>query len=86
MPFLRRRIFRFTYGSFRHLVGLLGRGISPAPRPLPTQDSTNTQKRRHTSMPRAGFELAISTFEWPKTVLVLDRAAIEIGDYQITTF
>jgi hypothetical protein len=34
--FLRRRIFLFTYGSFRHLVGLLGLEISPAPRPLPT--------------------------------------------------
>jgi hypothetical protein len=32
--------FLFTYGSLRHLVGLLGRGISPAPRPLPTQDNT----------------------------------------------
>jgi hypothetical protein len=32
MPFLRSRIFLFfNYGSFRHLVGLLGRGISPAP-------------------------------------------------------
>jgi hypothetical protein len=73
----------FTYGSLRHLVGLLGRGISPAPRPLSTQDNTNTEKRRHTSMPRAEFEPAISTFERPKTVLALDRAAIETGVYQI---
>jgi hypothetical protein len=37
---LRRRNYFFTYGSLRYLVGLLGRGISPAPRPLPTQDNT----------------------------------------------
>jgi hypothetical protein len=30
-------------------------------------------------MPRAGFELAIPVFERPKTVHVLDRAAIETG-------
>jgi hypothetical protein len=39
--------FLFTYGSFRHLVGILGRGISPAPRPLPTQDNT-TQRNTDT--------------------------------------
>jgi hypothetical protein len=32
--------FLFTYGSLRHMIWLLGRGISPAPRPLPTQDNT----------------------------------------------
>jgi hypothetical protein len=32
---------------FRHLVRLLGRGISPAPRPLPTQDNT-TQRNTDT--------------------------------------
>jgi hypothetical protein len=31
-------------------------------------------------MPRAGFEPAIPMFERPKTVLVLDRAAIETGE------
>jgi hypothetical protein len=30
-------------------------------------------------MPRPGFEPAISMFERPKTVLALDRAAIETG-------
>jgi hypothetical protein len=30
-------------------------------------------------MPRAGFEHGISTFERPKTVLALERAAIETG-------
>jgi hypothetical protein len=50
MFFLRCRIFVFTYGSFRHLVGLLGRGISPAPRPLPTHDNT-TQRNTHIHAP-----------------------------------
>jgi hypothetical protein len=45
--FLRRQIFLFTYGSFKHLVGFLGRGISPAPRPVPTQDNT-TQRNTDT--------------------------------------
>jgi hypothetical protein len=39
----------------------------------------NTEKHRHTSMPRAGFENAIPMFERPKTVLALDRAAIGTG-------
>jgi hypothetical protein len=39
--------FLFTYGSLRHLIGVLGRGISPAPRPLPTQDNT-TQRNTDT--------------------------------------
>jgi hypothetical protein len=40
MPFSGVGFFLFTYESFRHLVGLLGRGISPAPSPLPTQGNT----------------------------------------------
>jgi hypothetical protein len=36
--------FFFTFGSFRHLVGLLGRGISPAPRSLPTHRTTQHRK------------------------------------------
>jgi hypothetical protein len=32
--------FFLLMDPFRHLVGLLGRGISPEPRPLPTQDNT----------------------------------------------
>jgi hypothetical protein len=39
-----------------------------------------TERRRQTSMPRAGFEPAIPMFERPKTVLGLDRAAIETGN------
>jgi hypothetical protein len=76
-------LFYLLMDPFRHLVGLLGWGISPAPRHLPTQDNTNKQKHRHTSMPRAGFETAIPMFEWPKTVLALDRVAIETGSLRI---
>jgi hypothetical protein len=32
--------------SYRQLVGLLGRVISPVARPLPIQDSTNTEETR----------------------------------------
>jgi hypothetical protein len=52
-------------------------GDQPDARPLPTQD--NTTQRRHTSIPRAGFELTIPVFERPKTVLALDRAATGTG-------
>jgi hypothetical protein len=39
--FFRRRIFSFLLmDPFRHLAGLLGWGISPAPRLLPTQHNT----------------------------------------------
>jgi len=33
---------------FRHLVGLLDQGISPAPRPLPTRRTTQTQRNADT--------------------------------------
>jgi len=39
----------------------------------------NTEKRGHTSMPRAEFEPAISLFEGLKTVRTLDRAVIGTG-------
>jgi hypothetical protein len=63
---------------FGHLVGLLGCGISPT-QGLYLHKSHNTEKRRHTSMPRAGFEPVIPVFERPKTVRALDRAAIGTG-------
>jgi hypothetical protein len=51
-PSLRRQIFLFTFGSFRHLVGLLGRGISPAPRPLPTHRTTqHRETQTHINAP-----------------------------------
>jgi hypothetical protein len=36
----------WNHGSYRQLVGLFGRVISPVARPLPTQDNTNTGERR----------------------------------------
>jgi len=43
----------------------------------------NTEKRGHTSMPRAGFEPTIPVFERSKTVRALDRAVIGTGRYKI---
>jgi hypothetical protein len=51
-------------------------GDQPDARPLPTH---NTEKRGHTSVPRAGFEPVIPVFERPKTVRALDRTAIGTG-------
>jgi hypothetical protein len=52
MPFQAKE-FLFTYGSFRHLVGLLGWGISPAPRPLPTHRTTqHRETQTHINAPR----------------------------------
>jgi hypothetical protein len=72
-----RLLFQF-FGSIRHLVGLVGGGS------VQRQASTytgqhNTERRRQTYMPRAGFEPVIPMFERPKTVLGLDRSAIETG-------
>jgi len=53
------------------LVGLLGRGISPTQGLYPHTGQHNTEKRRHTSMPRAGFEPATPVFERPKIVRAL---------------
>jgi hypothetical protein len=63
----------FTYGSFRHLVGLLGWGDQSSAKASTYTGQHNTERRRHTSMPRAGFEPAIPMFEWPKTVLALEQ-------------
>jgi hypothetical protein len=54
-------------------------GDQPVARPLPTRRTTQTQKRKQTSMPRVGFELTIPLFERAKTVHALDRAATVIG-------
>jgi hypothetical protein len=68
-----RLLFQFL-GSIRHLVGLLGGGISPAQGLC----QYNTERRRQTSMLRAGFEPAIPMFERPKTILALDRSALHL--------
>jgi hypothetical protein len=69
-----RLLFQFL-GSIRHLVGLLGGGGGSVQRKASTcTGQHNTEKRRHTSMPRA-----ISTFDQPKTVVASDFSAIETG-------
>jgi hypothetical protein len=70
---------------FRHLVGILvgGGDQSSAKASIYTQDKTYTEKRRHRSMPRVGFELAIPMLLRPKTVHALDRAAIETDRLEI---
>jgi hypothetical protein len=65
--------------SIRQLVGLLGRVIGLTQGLYLHTGQHNTEKRRHTSMPRTGFETAISILERPKTVFASDRSAIEIG-------
>jgi len=70
---------------FGHLVGLLGRGISPTQVLYLHRTTQHMKKRGHTSMPRAGFETAIPAFDWPKTVLALDRAAIGTGTFFYVT-
>jgi hypothetical protein len=62
-----------------HLVGLLGWGISSTKGLYRNTGQHNTETRRHTSMPRAGFQSAISMFKMSYTVLALDRLAIETG-------
>jgi hypothetical protein len=69
------------FSTHRHLVGLLGWGISPTQglyRHRTTQHNTKT--RRHTSMLRAGFEPAISMFKRSYTVPASDRSAIETDE------
>jgi len=63
---------------FGHLVGLLGRGISPT-QGVYLHGQHNTEKRAHTFMPRTGFELVIPVFERSKTVRALGCAAIGTG-------
>jgi hypothetical protein len=67
-----------NYGSYRLLVGILGRVISPIARPLLIQDSTNTEETR-TDMPLVGLEPTIPVFKRAKTFHTLDRAATLIG-------
>jgi hypothetical protein len=74
------RLFNFLI--YTQSVGLLGGGISPVARPLPTHRTTQTQNEHthtQTSMSSVAFEPTIPVFERAKTVNVLDRAATMIG-------
>jgi hypothetical protein len=73
------------FSIHRHLVGLLGWGISPTQSLYRNTGQHNTETRRHTSIPRAEIEPAISMFKRSWTVHALDRSAIETGRYLITS-
>jgi hypothetical protein len=62
-------------GSYSQSVGLLGRGIIPVARPLPTQDNTNTEEMR-------GFESTLPVFEKAKICHALDCAVAVITTYK----
>jgi hypothetical protein len=56
----------WNYGSYRQLVGLLRRVISPVARPLPTQDNTDTEETRtdiHASSGIRSHEPSVSAGE-----------------------
>jgi hypothetical protein len=79
-------LFRFrisfseTYESIWTVDRTPWTGDQPVARPLPKQDS-KTQKRGHTSMPRAGFEPTIPVFERSNTVHALNRATAGTGSF-----
>jgi hypothetical protein len=57
-----------TYESiFGHLIGILGRG-SARRKAITNTGQNNTERRGHTSMPRAEFEPTIPVFERLKTI------------------
>jgi hypothetical protein len=69
-----------TYESISgHLVGVLGRGIGPSQGLCLHTGQHNTEKCRHTSMPRAGFEPMIQVLECSEIVCALDRVTIGTG-------
>jgi hypothetical protein len=63
---------------FGHLVGLLGRWISPAQGLYLNRTIQHRETQTHIHAP-SRIEPAIPMFERSKTVLALDRAAIETG-------
>jgi len=73
-------LFRFRTSElvnlFGHLVGFLGRWISPT-QGFYLHSTTRHRKRGHTSILRAGFKPAIPLFERPKRVCASDRAATD---------
>jgi hypothetical protein len=75
-------LFRFRIWLLKYIFGYLVR--LPGWKICPSQGhhlhrQHNPERRRHTSMPRAGLEPTIPAFERSKTVRTLDRAAIGAG-------
>jgi energy-converting hydrogenase Eha subunit E len=66
----------WNYVSYRQLVGLLGRVISPVTRPGPTRQTP--KKCGQTFMPQVGVELTILMFEQAETFLALNRVTAVI--------
>jgi hypothetical protein len=62
---LGRLTYRRFIEIFRHMVGLLGRVISPSQTSTYTGQH-NTERRGQTSMPYAGFELTIPATNRPR--------------------
>jgi hypothetical protein len=77
-PFFRRRNFFLLMDPLDIWWDSLGGG-SVQRQGLSYTGQRNTEKHRHTSMSRAGFETAIPMFKRPTTVLTLDSAAIDTG-------
>jgi hypothetical protein len=59
LPFSRYKIL-----VCRHLVRLLGCGISSSQGQYPCRTTQTQKKHRHTSMPRMGFKPSILMCEW----------------------
>jgi hypothetical protein len=79
MPFLKLRIFSFYLWILQTFGRTPWAGDQSSAKASTYTGQHNTEKHRHISMTRPGFEPAIPVFERPKTVLALDRAAIETG-------
>jgi hypothetical protein len=71
----------WNYGSYRQLVGLLGRQIGC----VAERHNTNTEDTQ-TSMPRVVFEPTIQVLERAKKFHALDRAANVIGAFTFAGF
>jgi hypothetical protein len=74
-----KRFVSLQFLNLRHLVGLLGRVISPSQGHYLAQTQN---KHKQTTMPRVGFELTIPAFELAKTFHALDRAANNLLTYR----
>jgi hypothetical protein len=73
----------WNYGSYRQLVGLLGRVISPIARPLPTQHKMNTEETRTDSHATNGIRIHDPSVWRGEDISCLDLAATVIGREEV---
>jgi hypothetical protein len=73
-----QNLFSENYESTGQVVGLLGRVIGRTQGLYLHTGQHNTEKRRHTSMLRVGFEPTIPVFERPQTARPLGPADFRI--------